>query len=138
MVAEETRRFVNRNWDLNQLSQQIVDFLNSDKWMTQKATTSKGTLIQARKEDILRDIFLADRALTILVAGNPNDFTVRVGFGKWVQNITVAAVETVLTSGVWLIIDVPEAAWNRHIENQVVTKINQLVESKPAMSVPAQ
>ena len=138
MVAGKTVNFANRNWDLSQLSQQIVNLLNNDRWMTQKAETSKGTLIQARKEDVLRDIFLADRALTILVAGKPNDFTIRIGFGKWAQNLTVATVETALTGGLWLIIEVPEAIWNRHIENEVVSKINQLVESKPAMAVPAQ
>lgn len=138
MVTEKTVRFVNRNWDLSQLSQQIVNLLNGQKWMTQKVDTSKGTVIQARKEDILRDIFVADRALTILVAGQPNDFSIRVGIGRWIQNLAVTAVEAILTSGLWLIIDVPEMVWNRHIENDVVSKINQLVESKPAMAVPAQ
>lgn len=130
MVTEKNIRFTNRNWDLKDLSQRVVEMLNTEKWLTQKIETGKGIVIQARKENILRDIFTADRALTILVSGVPNDFNIRVGIGRWVQNLTVAAVEAILTSGLFLIIDVPEMVWNARIENEVIKEITVIVESK--------
>lgn len=130
MVTEKNIRFTNRNWDLKDLSQRVVEMLNTEKWLTQKIETGKGIVVQARKENILRDIFTADRALTILVSGVPNDFNIRVGIGRWVQNLTVAAVEAILTSGLFLIIDVPEMVWNARIENEVIKEITVIVESK--------
>ena len=32
------------------------------------------------------------RALTILISGDPNDFTVRTGIGKWLEHLGVAAL----------------------------------------------
>jgi len=45
-------------------------------------STPKGIVIQAKKEDLLRNIITATRTITILIAGKPNDFVVEVGIGK--------------------------------------------------------
>ncbi len=49
----------------------------------------------SQKAEILRDIITADRAFTMMIAGQPNDFTIRVGIEKWVQNMAVAAARGV-------------------------------------------
>jgi hypothetical protein len=138
MVTEKNVRFTNRNWDLNELSQRIVSMLDRDDWMTQMGNSKKGTLIQARKENFLRDIITADRALSILVTGEPNDFRVTIGIGKWAQNLSVAAVEALLTAGLILIVDIPEMMWNAKVENDVLKKITAIVESKQATVMPVQ
>ncbi len=33
--------------------------------------------------------------MNVLIEGTPDDFTVTIGIGKWIQNIAVTAVETV-------------------------------------------
>lgn len=131
MVTEKTMRFVERNWNLEELSKLIVNSLRNDGFMTQMSVTSKGTVIQARKEGLLRDVLTAGRAITVLVAGEPNNFTVEVGIGKWLQNLTVAAVEAVITGGLFLIINIPAMLWNYNIEGEIVDKITKIVESKP-------
>jgi hypothetical protein len=127
MVSEKILRFTNKNKDLNQLSQQIVDQLNSEGYKTQSKSAPLGYVIQAQKAGILRDIITADRAFTILISGQPNDFTVHIGIGKWIQNLAVAAVETVLLSWLFLAVDVPEILWTRHVEGTLVKEINQIV-----------
>ena len=77
-------------------------------------------MVQAKKGGFLRGIVDADRALTITITGQPAEFTVRVGVGKWVQNLGVAAVETLLISGLFLVVDVAESAWNIEIEDKLV------------------
>ena len=52
-----------------------------------------GYIIQAQKAGILRDVVAADRAFTIAIMGQPNDFTVHIGIGKWIQNLGVTAVK---------------------------------------------
>jgi hypothetical protein len=61
------------------------------------------------------------------VSGNPNDFTVRIGIGKWLQHLGVAAVETLLISELFLPVDVAETAWNLEIEDKLGKQIKELV-----------
>ncbi len=128
MVAEKTIRFQGKNKDLGQLSQQITQKLQSEGYKVQStASTTNGTVIQAAKAGILRDIITADRAFSILISGQPNDFTVRVGIGKLVQNLAVTAVETVLLTPLFLAVDVPEMLWTTHVEKGVIQEITQII-----------
>jgi len=127
VISEKVLHFTGKNKDLNQLSQQIVSQLKSEGYKTQIATTQLGIVIQAQKAGILRDIITADRAFSIVLSGQPNDFTIHVGIGKWVQNIAVAAVETILITWLFLAVDVPEMLWTREVEKTVIMEINQIV-----------
>ena len=127
MVLEKTLRFQGKDRDLAQLSQQFEQQLQAEGYKTQSKGAPLGNIIQAQKAGILRDIFLADRCFTIVVAGDPNDFTVHIGIGKWVQGLAFAAVETILLSVLFLGIDVPEALWTVHVENGLVKQIKQIV-----------
>ena len=127
MVSEKVVRFQGKNKDLNQLSQQIVQQLQTDGYKTQSATSPSGIVIQAQKAGILRDIITADRAFTIMLSGQPNDFTVHIGIGKLIQNLAVAAVETLLLSALFLAVDVPEMLWTRHVENEILKQITNVV-----------
>jgi len=127
VISEKVLHFTGKNKDLNQLSQQIVSQLKSEGYKTQIATTQLGIVIQAQKAGILRDIITADRAFSIVISGQPNDFTIHVGIGKWVQNIAVAAVETILITWLFLAVDIPEMLWTREVEKTVIMEINQIV-----------
>ncbi|HYA78553.1 MAG TPA: hypothetical protein VEF91_07550 [Verrucomicrobiae bacterium] len=127
MVSEKIMRFQGKNKDLNQLSQQIIQQLSSEGYKTQTKTAPLGIVIQAQKAGILRDIITADRAFSILIAGQPNDFTIHVGIGKWIQNIAVVAVEAILITWLFLAIDVPEMLWTQHVEKGIIKEITQIV-----------
>jgi hypothetical protein len=127
LVSEKVLHFTGKNKDLSQLAQQIVQQLNSEGYKTQSSVAPLGTVIQAKKAGILRDIITADRAFSILIAGQPNDFTVHVGIGKWIQNIAVAAVETLFLTWLFLAVDVPEMLWTTHVEKTIIKEINQIV-----------
>ncbi|MGD0329183.1 MAG: hypothetical protein ABSB40_01910 [Nitrososphaeria archaeon] len=127
MVSEKVMRFKDKNKDLNQLSQQIEQQLKTEGYKTQSTSAPLGLVIQAQKAGILRDIISADRAFTILITGQPNDFAVHVGIGKWIQNIAVAAVETILLTWLFLAVDVPEMLWTRHVEGTIVKEITQII-----------
>src|SRR3989454_12383195 len=131
MVAEKTLRFQSKNWNLDELSNQIVQQLQTDGYKTQLKGAPLGTIIQAQKAGILRDIITADRAFTIMISGQPNDFTIHIGIGKWIQNIAVAAVEVLLISVLFLAVDVPEMLWTQHVERGIAEEITQLVEGTP-------
>ena len=133
MTSEKILHFQGKHADLAKLSQSITDQLKADGYRTQMTTAPLGTVIQAQKAGILRDILTADRSFTIMVAGQPDDFTIHVGIGKWLRDIGIAAVETLLLSELFLAVDVPEMLWTRHVEKGLVAEINQLVTS-PALA----
>src|SRR5713226_957460 len=131
MVSEKILRFQNRNRDLNQLAQQIGQQLQTEGYKVQQKMAPLGTVIQAQKAGILRDIIAADRAFTIMISGQPNDFTVHIGIGKWIQNLAVIAVEALLLSTLFLAVDIPEMLWTRHVEGGIAKEISQIVENIP-------
>lgn len=131
MVSEKVIRFQGKNKDLSQLSQQIVKQLEGEGYKTQATTAPLGQIIQAKKAGVLRDIITADRAFSILITGQPNDFSIHIGIGKWIQNLAVAAAEAILLSWLFLAVDVPEMLWTRHVEGEIAKEITQIVESQP-------
>jgi hypothetical protein len=127
VISEKVLHFEGKNKDLIQLSQQIVQQLSAEGYKTQSCTNPVSIIIQAQKAGVLRDIITADRAFTILISGQPDDFTIHVGIGKWVQNLAVAAVEAVLTAGLFLVVDVPEVLWTREVEKGIIKEITGVV-----------
>jgi hypothetical protein len=67
--------------------------------------------------------------MTIMISGSPADFTVRIGIGKWLEHLGVAAIETLLISDLFLVVDVAETAWNFEIEDKLVKDIRTFVGS---------
>jgi hypothetical protein len=127
LVTDKTLRFQGKNKDLDQLAQQIEQQLQSEGYKTQSKKAPLGNIIQAQKAGILRDIISADRAFTILISGQPNDFTVHIGIGKWIQNLAVTAVEVILLSVLFLAVDVPEMLWTVHVEDGLAKEITKIV-----------
>ena len=128
MVSEKIVRFQNKGKDLNQLAQQIMTMLNQDGYKTQMTSNSPvGIIIQATKAGILRDIITADRAFTIMITGEPNDFVLHIGIGKFIQNIAVITAEALLLSALFLAVDIPEMLWTRHVEGEILKRITQII-----------
>ncbi len=131
MVRERTLTFQGTGRDLNELGQAIAKDLQGEGYKVQSSPSPQGYVIQAAKAGILRDIITADRAFSILVSGTPDDITIRVGIGKLVQNLAVAAVEALLLSELFLVVDVPEMLWTAHVETQLIGRIQGLVNAVP-------
>ena len=127
MVSEKILHFQNKGKDPAQVAQQIEQQLQAEGYKTQSKAAPLGTIIQAQKAGILRDMVAADRCFTLVVGGQPNDFTVHIGIGKWVQNLGVTAVEALFLSYLFLAVDVPEMLWTTHVEGQLVKEIQSIV-----------
>jgi hypothetical protein len=128
MVGEKVEHFQGKGTDLGALQSHIEDYLKKDGFTTQSSKPSgQGVAIQAKKGGFLRGIVDADRAMTIMISGNPADFTVRIGIGKWLQHLGVAVIETLLISDLFVVVDVAESAWNLEIEDKLVKDIKSFV-----------
>jgi len=128
MVGEKVQHFQGKGTDLRELESKIEGHLKSEGFTTQtSAPSAQGLVLQAKKGGFLRGVVDADRALSIVISGDPSDFTVRIGIGKWLQDLGVAALETLLISDLFLVVDVAESAWNIEIEDKLAKKITSLV-----------
>jgi len=128
MVGEKLEHFQGKGTDLSALEAHIEEYLKADGFTVQtSAASEQGAVIQAKKGGWLAGVIDADRALTISISGSPADFTVHVGIGKWLQHLAVAAVETLLLSDLFLVIDVAESAWNIEIEDKLVKDIKSFI-----------
>jgi len=132
MVAEKTKHYQGKNKNLAALGEAIAAKLKSEGFKVQSKSDKDGTIVQAQKAGVLRDIVTADRAFTILITGQPNDFAVKIGIGKFVQNLSVLAVEAVLTAGLFLVVDFPEMLWTTHVQKGIIDEIDKIVNSSAA------
>jgi hypothetical protein len=128
MLGDKSEHFEGKGTNLTDLETHITQYLQNDGFTVESAPPSdQGTVIQARKSGILRDIVAAERAFTITVTGTSSDFTVRFGIGKWLQNLGVASAETLLLSDLFLPIDVVDSLWSLDIENKIIADVKKFV-----------
>jgi len=119
--------FTGKNKDLDQLSKQIEQQLKADGYRTQTLKAPIGNVVQAQKSGVLRGIVDANRAFSILISGQPNDFSVHIGIGKWLQNAAVAVGESLIFSPLVFLVDGGEVLWTTHVESGLARQITQIV-----------
>jgi hypothetical protein len=119
--------FTGKDRDLDQLAQQIEEQLKIDGYKTQTMKAPIGNVIQAQKAGVLREIVDANRAFSILIAGRPDDFSVHIGIGKWIQSVGVAVVESIIFSPLVFVVDGGEVLWTIHVESGIAKQIPQIV-----------
>ncbi|MGD0197575.1 MAG: hypothetical protein ABSC56_06685 [Solirubrobacteraceae bacterium] len=128
MIGDKQEHFQGKGTDLGALQSHIEEYLKNDGFKLQKSAPSEqGAVVQAKKGGFLAGVIDADRALTITIEGSPADFTVRVGVGKWLKDLEVAAIETLVLGEVFLVVDVAETAWNLEIEEKLVKDIKSFI-----------
>ena len=66
-----------------------------------------------------RTILAMNRAFTIVVEGEKNDFRVRIGVAEWLADLGMAAVESFFISPLLAFVEVPESLWSFEIEHQL-------------------
>jgi hypothetical protein len=128
MIGVKEEHFAGKGTQLDDLESHIEEYLKKDGFTVETAPPSGDTrIIQAKKGGWMRDIVDADRALTITITGTPADFTVKVGIGKWLQHLGVAAAETILLSELFLFVDVADSLWNIEIEDKLIADYTKFI-----------
>ena len=77
-----------------------------------------------------RTVLAADRSFTITITGEPNSFTVSFGIGRWLQNLSVAALEGMAIGPAVFVAEVPISLWDYDIEREFWSFVEQQVELK--------
>jgi hypothetical protein len=128
MLGDKEEHFAGKGTDLAALQTHIEEYLKNDGFtVTSSAPSDKGNVIQAQKGGWMREIVAADRALTVSIAGTSGDFTVRFGVGKWLKHLGVTAIETLLLSELFLVVDVADSLWSLEVEDKLIADVKKFV-----------
>ncbi len=128
MLGDKQEHFEGKGTEISALQSHIEEYLKNNGFQVQTSQASdQGTVIQAKKGGFLREVVAADRALTVTISGSPNDFTVRFGIGKWLEHLGVAAIETLLLSELFLVVDVADSLWSLEIEDKIIAEVKKYV-----------
>jgi hypothetical protein len=128
MIGEKELHFQGKGTDLTELQSKIESYLQGEGFTVQTSPPGdQGSVTQAKKGGFLSGVIAADRALTITITGDSNDFTVKMGIGKWLEHLGVTAAEVLLLTPLFLAVDVPEMVWNLEIENKLAKEIEGFV-----------
>jgi len=128
MIGVKEEHFEGKGTQLDALETHIEEYLKKDGFTVETGPAADNTrVIQAKKGGWLSKIVDADRALTITIAGTPADFTVKVGIGKWLQHLGVAAAETLLVGEIFLFVDLADSVWNLEIEDKLIADYTKFI-----------
>jgi hypothetical protein len=127
-VRAASRHYVGQNCNLDLLADSIEEHFQSEGYKTQSGKTDKGWVVQAKKEGLLRELVAADRAFTAVVSGQPADFEVAFGIGKWLTNLGMATLEGLLIAPLLFFVEIPVALWSYAIESQFWSFVDKEVE----------
>ena len=121
------RKYQNKNCDLSSLFESIQNYFNNREFEVQAKSGNSDFLVQASKHSTTRSALGGSRAITVLISGESNDLSVRVGTGEWAKNLTATAVGTLLTGGLSLVGSGATAAWRKKIEADLWTYIENAI-----------
>lgn len=128
MLGDKQESFTGKGTDLSALQAHVEEYLRTNGFTVQSSAPSDaGVVIQAKKSGFLREVVAADRALSITIKGEPNDFTVRFGIGKWLQHLGVAVIETLLISDIFFVVDVADSLWSLEVEDKIIADVRTFV-----------
>jgi hypothetical protein len=128
MIGVKEEHFEGKGTQPDALESHIEEYLKKDGFSVETAPPSGDVrIIQAKKGGWMRNIVDADRALTITITGTAADFTVKVGIGKWLQHLGVAAAETILLSELFLFVDMADSLWNLEIEDKLIADYTKFI-----------
>lgn len=113
------REYQGKNVDPKKLSDAIASYFKEENFITQSGSHPNGYLIQVKKGGIFRTILGMDRAFTIIITGDPSNLKIQLGITKWLQNLGVAAIESILLSPLVAFVEVPESLWSFELEHQL-------------------
>jgi hypothetical protein len=128
MLGDKVEHFQGKGKSPGDVVAHIEEYLKADGFTVQtSAPSDQGTVLQAKKHGWYREVVDADRAMTISVSGTADDLTVHIGIGKWLEHLGIAAIETLLVSDLFLVVDVAESAWTLEIEDKIVKDLKTFV-----------
>lgn len=111
--------YTNKDVNLPNLVSKIESWLKGLKHQVQVIEGDNKWLIQSKKNNVVRSLLGAARSFSVIVEGTSNAFTIQTTTGKWVNNITMAAIAGFFSGGSLLPIYGATGLWVVKIKNDL-------------------
>ncbi|HEY0378910.1 MAG TPA: zinc ribbon domain-containing protein [Pyrinomonadaceae bacterium] len=102
----------------------------------QTMQVASSTVLQARKEGMLRDLTGMSSALTIKVTPEHGGTRVEIGMQRWFDKAAVAAVAVILSSGLLLALPALGAYWQHRLTEDAWQVIEEHIAARGGGYVP--
>lgn len=128
MLGDKVEHYQGKGKSPDDVAAHVEQYLKDNQFEVQKSAPSgQGVVLQAKKHGWYREVIDADRAMTISITGTADDLTVHIGIGKWLEHLAIAAIETLLVSDLFLVVDVAESFWTVEVEDKLVKDLRAFV-----------
>jgi Short C-terminal domain len=107
------------NVDLQQLATELKAWFIANGFEVQSADNQGIHLLQARKTSGLRTLLGTNQAFNVKIEGSSGDYTVDIGTGKWMENLTGAGLTGLFTGGITWLTAAGGAAWVKKLEGDL-------------------
>lgn len=123
MVSETVRGFQPKHTDLVDPRDHVAAHLRSKGVTALTSPTGlRGTVIQATRIGLMGGLDDVNRAVTVQIAVEPDNFIARMGMGKWLEHLATSPVENLLLVALFLVVDVEGRL---RLDLQVVHRLNK-------------
>ena len=127
MEIFKKERVLETTKSLDDIIKSFTNYLINNGWKVQSNVQQDKAILQAQKFGILRGLIAADRALTfVFTAESGGQVKVDVGVGRLLGDITITAIEVLLLSEIFIVIDIPEIAWSDHVEKELLNQLQTI------------
>lgn len=127
MEIFKKERVLETTKSLDDIIKSFTNYLINNGWKVQSNVQQDRAILQAQKFGILRGLIAADRALTfVFTAESGGQVKVDVGVGRLLGDITITAIEVLLLSEIFIVIDIPEIAWSDHVEKELLNELQTI------------
>jgi hypothetical protein len=126
-LRASSRDYTGKDCNLDLVADAIEEHFQTQGYETQSSKGEGGWLIRARKSVFLRDLLAGDRASTVILTGELNNFKASFGIGKWIQNIGMTLLEGIAIVLVVFFVEIPVSLWSYETEREFWAYIGQQV-----------
>jgi len=127
MLGDKSEHFEGKGTNLTELESHLTQYLKADGFTVQTSPPGDQDSHSSNQGRLSPRHRRRRAAFTITISGLPSDFTVRFGISKWLQNLGVAAAETLLLSDLFLPIDVADSLWSLEVEDKIIADLKTFV-----------
>jgi len=130
------------NFDLTQLAAELKAWFVAGGFEVQAADSQGVHLVQARKTSGLRTLLGTNQAFNVKIETAGDEYTVDIGTGKWMENLTGAGLTGLFTGGITWLTAAGGAAWVKKLEGDLWNWFemrnvqNRAVPAAPAPAAP--
>ena len=123
-----SRIFFNEKIEMQKLGNLVLGFFKEEGFVTQRINFDHSQFIQAKKGGIMRTLLSTNKAITVVIKGEPNNTEVLMGIKEWIEGDSHPTLKNGVAHPISFFDPVPEAIWAYELEHHLWNHLETNVE----------